>query len=313
MTASDLINQSEVFGEQTQVPAERSRSGRKKYDRTAENLGWFSIGLGLTEIFAPRLLSKMIGIPPRTGVMRLMGLREVAVGAGILSSRNRSGWLWARVAGDALDIAALAKAGGSASANGGLVTIALGAVGAVTMLDVVCAKGATSRDSASARLSASTITNRPPDECYRFWRQIERFPTFQEYVKSVQVIDDRRSHWVASGPAGVEIEWNAEITEDVPGEQIAWRTVEAADVPHSGSVRFEELPAGRGTIIRLRLQPLGAATLMGRFLGRDPGLALRKALLRCKQLLETGEIATTEGQPSGRQSDHTTLDRMARI
>jgi uncharacterized membrane protein len=111
---------------------------------------------------------------------------------------------------------------------------------------------------------------------------------------------------VAEGPAGTRLEWDAEIVEDRPGTLIAWRSREGAQVPNAGGVRFEPAPGGRGTRVTAELtyQPPGghAGALVAKVLGRDPALQLREALRRFKQLMETGEIATTEGQPSGRRT-----------
>ena len=73
-------------------------------------LGWFSIGLGIAQLLAPRTMARAIGAPESTNVMRTVGAREVAAGVGILSRREPSGWLWARVAGDAMDLALIGAA-----------------------------------------------------------------------------------------------------------------------------------------------------------------------------------------------------------
>lgn len=283
--------------------------------KVAEALGWFSIGLGLTEIVAPRALSKWIGVPRRTTVMRLMGLREVAAGVGILTTRQKADWLWARVGGDMIDLVALARASRSRHSKPERVGVAVAAVAGVTALDAVCARQLENRQ--TAHIAASTIVNRPPEECYRFWRDIEKLPTFIEHLKSVRVTGDHRSHWIVKGPAGNDISWDAEITEDVPNERIAWRSLDASDIRNSGSVQFEPARGGRNTIVRVRmhyqLPTRIGGRLLSKVLGRDPGLRMRKDLLRFKQMLEAGETATTEGQPAGRPSGTTVLDRMARI
>lgn len=282
----------------------------------AAALGWFSIGLGVTEIVAPRALARLAGIRPNPGTTRLMGLREIAAGAGILGMREPAPWLWARVGGDLVDLAALWKAGQARRAKTGRVTAAASAVAGIAVLDALCAQ----RLHAGARavsLSAAAVVNRPREECYRYWRDIEKLPRFITHIRSVRVTGDRRSHWIAKGPAGQNFSWDAEIIADAPGERIAWRSLEGADVPNSGSVKFQSVRRGQATIVRVRMEyepPASAGgALLGKLLGRDPGMQARKDLLRFKQLLETGEIATTEGQPAGRPSGATWLDRLARV
>jgi uncharacterized membrane protein len=125
-------------------------------------------------------------------------------------------------------------------------------------------------------------------------------------IESVQPLDERLSRWVAKGPASLRLEWTSEITTDRPGEELAWRSREDSGAANSGSVRFEAAPSGRGTIVRLSLHysPFGGALGAGlvKLLGRDPHSSIREDLRRFKQVMETGEVATTRGQPTGRRS-----------
>ena len=92
--------------------------------------------------------------------------------------------------------------------------------------------------------------------------------------------------------------------DDRPNELIAWRSLEDSDAENSGSVRFEHAPAGRGTIFRVEIRYRPPAGVLGatiaKLLGEEPGLQLEEDLHRLKQLMEIGEIITTEGQPAGR-------------
>lgn len=167
------------------------------------------------------------------------------------------------------------------------------------------------RDDTRARLSGprgtvveqSIAINRPPEALYEFWRNLERLPRVMPELSSVRVVDHRRSHWVARGPAGWRTEWYADIINDIPDELIAWRTTEGSSVVSAGSVHFDPGAVGRGTIVRVRLQydppggKLGAAFASA--FGDDPSHVLREGLRRFKQLMETGEIPTIEGQPRG--------------
>jgi uncharacterized membrane protein len=148
--------------------------------------------------------------------------------------------------------------------------------------------------------------NVKPDTLYDFWRQLDNLPLFVRRLQSISITDERTSHWVMQTAAGFTVEWDAEITEDVPGRGIAWRTLPGAEVPHSGIVSFEAAPAGRGTVLRVRLRyepPAGMVGLnVSRLLGDEPRQQLKADLLRLKQLVETGEIASTAGQPHGERS-----------
>jgi len=148
------------------------------------------------------------------------------------------------------------------------------------------------------------IINRSPEDLYWFWRNFEKLPRVMKHLDSVSVQDGRRSHWVARGPAGRTVEWDAEIINERENELIAWRSLEGADVRNAGSVRFRPDELGRGTWVKVSLmyQPpagrLGAA--VARLFGEEPHQQIEEDLRRLKQFLETGEIPTTEGQPSCR-------------
>jgi uncharacterized membrane protein len=152
---------------------------------------------------------------------------------------------------------------------------------------------------------ASTI-NRSAQELFAYWRSFEQLPRFMSHLVSVKQLDERRSHWVAKGPAGRKVEWDAEIVNEIPNELIGWRTIGDADVVSAGSVRFRPAPGGRGTEVRVRLQyqpPAGklGATLAWLF-GHEPSQTIQEDLRKFKQLMEAGEVPTTAGQPRGRQS-----------
>ncbi len=103
----------------------------------ARFLGYFSIGLGLAEALAPRTVSRLTGVEQK-GILQAYGVREIACGVGILSSSRPTGWLWSRVAGDALDLATLVV--NLIEQDGDPRVIAsLAAVGGVTLLDTMCA------------------------------------------------------------------------------------------------------------------------------------------------------------------------------
>jgi hypothetical protein len=119
----------------TDKSSHASRSLRK----TARALGWFSIGLGLAELLAPRAMARVTGLAGRTTLMRAYGLREIATGIGLLASDNPRPWLWARVAGDALDALTLASGSGRSNPLAGHVSRAMKVAAAVGALDVAAA------------------------------------------------------------------------------------------------------------------------------------------------------------------------------
>jgi uncharacterized membrane protein len=141
--------------------------------------------------------------------------------------------------------------------------------------------------------------NRPLAEVYRFWHVFENFPTFMSHLESVETIDNHRSRWRAKGPAGLRVEWEAEIIGDRENEWIAWRSVEGSDIQHSGAVRFEHAPGARGTEVHVQLQYNPPAGVLGRtvarLFGEDPERQIRDDLRRFKQLLESGEVAISDG------------------
>ena len=147
--------------------------------------------------------------------------------------------------------------------------------------------------------------NRSPAELYGFWRNLEQLPIIMPELKSVRRRDNGHSVWKARGPAGVPLRWHAEIINDIPNELLAWRTTRGSSVVSAGSVRFEPGAPGRGTVVRVRLQYDAPAGKLGSavawLFGDTPTIVVREGLRRFKQLMEAGEIATTEGQPRGRR------------
>ncbi len=149
-----------------------------------------------------------------------------------------------------------------------------------------------------------TVTiNQPVEELYRFWHDFENLPTFMKHLKSVKVVSDKRSHWIANAPLGASVEWDADIIEDRENEFISWASVEGADVDNSGFVRFKPAPADRGTEVKVVIEynPPGGAigAAIAKLFGEEPEQQIGDELSRFKMLMEAGEIATNEGQPRG--------------
>ncbi len=153
------------------------------------------------------------------------------------------------------------------------------------------------------RVNQSIAVYRPIDEAYGFFRNFKNFSRFMAHVNAVREEDETRSHWYVKGPGGIELEWDAEIINDQPNELIAWRSVDSPSVESTGSVRFERARGERGTLIHVSLNYLPPAGALGaaiaKLMGEEPETQIQDDLRRLKQLLEAGEIATTEGQPRG--------------
>lgn len=284
--------------------------------RLALGLGWFSVGLGLAELTAPRSVARLIGVPENdrtTATLQACGAREIANGLAILAQPDRPTWLWTRVGGDAVDVSSLAAELNANTSDRGRVTAALTTLLGVTALDVICARwldefnGRSSRRSAElatalrggVRVERVTTINRPLEEVYAFWRNFENFPRFMRHLESVRVTGDGRSHWRAKGPAGMTVEWDAEIIEERENERISWKSLEGAEVENSGTVRFQHAPGARGTEVRVQLQYRPPAGRLGRIVaslfGEEPGQQIHEDLRRFKQLMETGEIPLSDG------------------
>jgi uncharacterized membrane protein len=138
------------------------------------------------------------------------------------------------------------------------------------------------------RVDQSTTINRPRPEVFAFWRNFENLPRFMDHLESVRVLDEGRSHWIAKGPAGKRVEWEAEIHEEIPDQLIAWRSLEGADVDHQGSVRFSP---GENDATEVRVVLRGGPAV-ARLFGEDPDLQVAEDLRRFKQVLEAGEVST---------------------
>jgi uncharacterized membrane protein len=150
-----------------------------------------------------------------------------------------------------------------------------------------------------AALVGRTITiNRPREEVYAFFRDFKNLPLFMENIESVTIGDERRSHWVVSAPAGRTVEWDSTITEEVPGELIAWESAEGADIKNTGRVEFRDGPPGRGTELTATIvyDPPGGdlGKLIAKLFQKEPKVQARRDLRRFKQLMETGEISTSK-------------------
>ncbi|MFG1954938.1 SRPBCC family protein [Micromonospora sp. NPDC048830] len=275
----------------------------------ARFLGWFSLGLGVTTLAARPRVSRLCGVDDsRTAqaVLQATGLRELGHAAALLIPR-RTGWgAWTRVAGDVVDLAASTTAMRNRRGDRrNRLMYTTWALAGITAVDLYAAIQVTRgrRISPPSRVQASVTINRSAADAYRFWHDFENLPRFMSHLESVRTIGDRRSHWTAKAPGGRRVEWDAEITADRPNEMITWRSVDGATVPNSGSVRFVPAAGGRGTEVRIDLEYAPPGRMFGaalaRIFGENPQQQVCDDLRRFKQVIETGEIARSDGSPDG--------------
>jgi len=147
------------------------------------------------------------------------------------------------------------------------------------------------------RVDRSITIDKPREEVYRFWRNLENLPKFMKHVEHVQQLDHDRSRWTVCAPAGRRVSWEAVIHNELPNEMVAWRSLPGADVDHAGSVWFMDAPGGQGTEVKVELQYNPPAGMLGAAIaslwGEEPGQQIEQDLLRLKQYLETGSVAST--------------------
>jgi uncharacterized membrane protein len=271
-----------------------------------------SFGLGLAELVAPRKVAAIAGVDDTRvsrRVIRALGARECGHGAALSVGPDRL--VWTRVAGDVLDVALLlagvAARGRGRRRQGAISAAALGGIGALDLYAAVRAtRDGGARHASGARnrsVRAAVTVRRPTEDVYRFWRDLENLPSFMHHLQSVTTGADGRSHWVASAPVGRPVQWDAQITEDRPGERIAWQSLPGSAIQNGGSVEFTPASNGDGTEVRVRIgyqMPGGAlgkaaATLFG----ESPDQQVNDDLRRFKQILETGEVLRSDGSPEG--------------
>jgi len=189
-----------------------------------------------------------------------------------------------------------------------LLGAGMAAGGGVLIYSGITAKGGW--PSTLIHVRRSVTINKAAEELYRFWREFENLPRFMRHLQSVRS-SGGELQWVSSGPLGKNFRWEAEIVEEKENELISWRTLPGSQIENQGTVHFQAAPEGRGTEMRVELlyRPpagrVGAAFAM--LFGEEPEQQIREDLRRFKELMEAGEIPTTDGQPHGRRSKVTTI------
>ncbi len=152
------------------------------------------------------------------------------------------------------------------------------------------------------RIERTITINRTPEELFQFWRNFENLPRFMPHLVRVTTTGNR-SHWVAKGPLGKHVEWDAEIITEEPNRLLGWRSLAGSEVATAGSVHFNPAPGG-GTEVRVELKydpPAGqVGALIARLFGEDPARQIRENLGRLKQLLEGNATPPEQGHAATR-------------
>ncbi len=155
------------------------------------------------------------------------------------------------------------------------------------------------------RAHTQQTVNASRDHLYKLWRDVTNAPLFQEYVVSVKPVSATRSTWTFGNPEdpdGKRLSYDTEVYEDIPGEKIAWRSVDTEFKEH-GEVHFKDAPGGRGTLLILQenmMAPGGRLALAAAALTkRTPRQIVIEDLRHFKELAESGEIPTVVANPHG--------------
>ncbi|MEV4642439.1 SRPBCC family protein [Actinoplanes sp. NPDC049548] len=307
----------------TLATRETRRAELHEVQRRGRGLGWMSLGLGVAQVAAPDTVRRLSGVdesPTSRRLVPVVGAQELVHAAGLLAGRRKGVWAWTRVVGDAMDLTSL----GMAIAHRGgrrrrrLIAVT-GVIAGITALDLLTAVQATraarigsvptvrgARKGGSMDLTATTTIRKPASEVYAFWRDLENLPTFMAHLEHVRATGDRTSHWAAAAPFGKNVEWDAEIVDEVPDQKIAWRSTGNADVPNAGTVLFASAPDGVSTEVHVVLVyeiPGGTVgKAVAKYFGEEPHQQLDDDLRRLKQVLETGEVVRSDGAPWGKRA-----------
>jgi uncharacterized membrane protein len=281
-------------------------------ERLARALGWFSLGLGLAQIAAPGKMARLVGVDDddeTIAIMRVVGVREIASGLGILTQPKPTPWMWSRVGGDAMDLALLRRALSSPRADQNRVAATTAAVAGIAAVDALCSTRLTAEtnapnqteataESAEVHAKAAITVNVPIAEVYAFWEDFRNLPRFMRDFASVEVSGDRTSQWSLTAPAGITFNWDIEITDATPNQRIAWQTAEGTTLNGSGEVRFRSAPGGRGTevVFDATFSPPGGdlGKKIAGFFAEALGTKIGSDLRRFKQLVELGEIVHSD-------------------
>jgi uncharacterized membrane protein len=212
--------------------------------------------------------------------------------------RESDSWL-PLIAGSAL----LAYGISQRSPSGTVLAVLGGSVALTGVRQLGTARADTARN--GIRVEKSVTISRSVDDLYAFWRKFEQLPSVMQHLESVEQTGPNTWQWTARAPAGQTVSWEAEITAEMPGRLIGWRSLDGSTVWHEGAVEFTQATGGRGTLVKVTMRYDPPAGRIGKVIAslfrEEPSQQIADDLRRFKQLMETGEISTTEGQPTGRE------------
>lgn len=153
-------------------------------------------------------------------------------------------------------------------------------------------------------IAEAVTVNVPRSAAYDYWRRLENLPRFMHHLRRVEDLGGGRSRWTADAPGPLpDLTWEAEVVQELPGERLAWRSLPGADVSNAGHVTFEDAPHGETEVhVRIAYRPPAGpvGTGLARWLDPVLGQMIKEDIRRFQHVIETGEVPTTEGQPSGR-------------
>jgi hypothetical protein len=250
-------------------------------------LGWFSLGLGTTQLVAPGRLNRAIGIRNDASSrfwQRFVALQELSAAAGILSRRRPTGWLWARTSADVLHLTMLGRAYRGRRESRARLATAIASVAGTFVADAYTSVRLTSDREATRKDhpmqgNASTTIRASQEQVAARWRAFAQDADGETRLGPIEIL--------GADPAGA----------------IKWRTTDDANASASGITRFSRAPGDRGTEIHIHAEfdvmggAVGAA--VKKVKGDEPLQLIRDDVRRLKQLIETGEIARSDGSPTG--------------
>lgn len=144
------------------------------------------------------------------------------------------------------------------------------------------------------KIEESVVINRPVEALFYVWRNFENLPYFMDHLKTVKVMDNNRSHWIAKAPIGLQVEWDAEIINEERNALIGWRSLEGSQINNAGSVRFKPSDDGRSTevTVTLKYDPPGGAigAAFAKLFGEEPQIQIKDDLRRFKWMMEVGDV-----------------------
>ena len=189
----------------------------------------------------------------------------------------------------------------------GVIAAALGPAGlgmvsrALTNLEMKRLIGAGSR---GIDLQKTITIAAPVEEVFDFWTHHENFPQFMSNVREVRKIGDGQYHWVVAGPAGVSVEWDAEITKRVPNQLLSFTSLPGAAVEQTGSIHFTPVSENTTRVdIKMSYNPPAGAIghLVAMLFGVDPKKEMDEDLMRMKSFIETGQAPHDAADKSARR------------